>query len=67
MRDFYCLDTGSGANTSYLGDVDIVELFPNGPGVHSAWAANVGPFTVTAVCWKWLKLDIHRKLDHGRK
>src|ERR1700733_11911642 len=49
MRDFYCLDTGSGANTSYLGDADIVELFPNGPGVHSAWAANVGPFTVTAV------------------
>jgi hypothetical protein len=47
--DFYALDTTSGANISYLGDVSIVELYPNGPGVHSAWTPNIGPFTVTAV------------------
>jgi len=35
--------------TSYLGDVNVVEVYPNGAGVNSAWAANVGPFTVTAV------------------
>jgi hypothetical protein len=37
------------AAASYLGDVRIFEVYPNGPGVNSTWAANVGPFTVTAV------------------
>lgn len=37
------------ANTSYLGDINVLEVYPNGPGVNSAWAANVGPFVVTAV------------------
>jgi hypothetical protein len=35
--------------TSYLGDIDVVEVYPNGPGVNTAWAANVGPFAVTNV------------------
>jgi hypothetical protein len=49
FRDFYCLDTGSGANISYLGDLNVVELYPDGPGVHSAWTPNVGPFSITSV------------------
>lgn len=49
IRDFYVVDTGSGANTSYLGDINVVELFPNAAGVNSAWAASVGPFVVTNV------------------
>jgi hypothetical protein len=47
--DFYALDTTSGANISYLGDVSVVELYPNGPGVHGAWTPNVGPFSITSV------------------
>ena len=47
--DFYVVDGGSGSNTSYLGDVQVVEVYPNGAGVNSAWTANVGPFTLTSV------------------
>jgi len=49
MTDFYVLDTASGRNTNYLGDVTVGELFPNGAGVHSSWTANVGPFTLSSV------------------
>jgi hypothetical protein len=49
FRDFYALDTGTGANVSYLGDINVVELYPDGPGVNSAWTANVGPFSITSV------------------
>ena len=49
LKDFYVLDTGTGTNTSYLGDINVIELYPNGAGVHSAWVANVGPFTLTSV------------------
>jgi hypothetical protein len=49
QRDFYVLDTGTGANISYLGDINVVELYPDGPGVNSAWTPNVGPFSITSV------------------
>ena len=49
MCDFYALDTASGRNTNYLGDVTVGELFPNGAGVNSQWTANVGPFSLTSV------------------
>jgi hypothetical protein len=49
LRDFYALDTGTGANISYLGDINVVELYPDGPGVNSAWAANVGPYAISSV------------------
>lgn len=49
IRDFYTLDTGTGDNTTYLGDIAIVELFPDGAGFSSAWTPNVGPFTLTSV------------------
>jgi len=43
---------GSAANygqVGYMGDVKMVELYPNGPGVNSAWTPNVGPFSITSV------------------
>lgn len=49
LKDFYVVDTVSGANTSYLGDVRVQEVFDDGAGVNSAWQANVGPFAVTNV------------------
>lgn len=48
-KDFYVVDTASGANTTYLGDVRVQEIFDNGPGYNSAWTTNVGPFTLTSV------------------
>jgi hypothetical protein len=48
--DFYALDTSTGANVGYLGDIDVVELYPNGPGVNSAWADNpAASFSITSV------------------
>jgi hypothetical protein len=49
MRDFYALDTSTSGNINYLGDIDVVELYGNGPGVNSAWTTNIGPLTGTAV------------------
>ena len=49
MRDFYVLDTGSGVNTNYLGDINVVELYPNGAGSNATWTTNVGPFSMTSV------------------
>jgi hypothetical protein len=49
LRDLYALDTATAVNQTYLGDVNIVALYPNGAGVNSAWTANVGPFSVTSV------------------
>lgn len=44
---------GAGAptpsNTTYLGDVTILEVHPVGPGVNQAWSPNFGAFTVTTV------------------
>lgn len=48
-RDMYVVDAGTGHRTSYLGDVNVVELFANGAGVNQAWTPNVGPFTLTSV------------------
>src|ERR1051325_4833095 len=44
MRDLYALDTSTGHNVTYLGDINVVELFANAPGVNSQWTPNVGPF-----------------------
>lgn len=49
LKDFYVVDTASGTNTNYLGDVNVIEVFPNGPGTNQQWTANVGPFTLTSV------------------
>jgi|GEM_PF-4754787 len=35
--------------TGLQGDLKVVELYPDGPGSHSAWAQNVGPFSITSV------------------
>lgn len=49
LTDFYALDTGTGVNTTPLGDVTIGEIYPTGAGVNSAWTPNVGPFSITSV------------------
>jgi hypothetical protein len=49
LRDFYVLDTGSGVNTSYLGDINVIELYPDGAGANATWATNIGPLAGTAV------------------
>jgi len=48
IRDFYVLDTTSGSNTNYLGDITVAEVYPNGPGVNAAWSVQQGAFTLTA-------------------
>lgn len=47
--DFYCLDTVNGVRTTYLGDVNIGEIFDTAAGTNSAWTAANGPFTLTSV------------------
>lgn len=49
FTDFYLLDTTSGGNETYLGDIIVAEVYPNGAGVNSQWTANVGPFSITSV------------------
>lgn len=53
IKDMYAVDSTAGAggfsNTSYLGDIRVYEVFPNGAGVNGTWLTNVGPFTLTAV------------------
>jgi hypothetical protein len=49
LRDMYALDTGTGVDVNYLGDITVLEVFPNGAGVHSNWAANVGPYAIASV------------------
>jgi hypothetical protein len=46
--DFYCVDTTTGPNNSYQGDISVTELFPNGAGVNSDWTVQQGSFTLTA-------------------
>jgi hypothetical protein len=46
--DFYLLDTSSGSNTTYLGDVTVAELYPNAVGSNAAWSVQQGSFTLTA-------------------
>lgn len=48
MMDFYVLDTGGGLNTTYLGDVSVSEIYPNGAGVNSAWAVFQPSFVLTS-------------------
>lgn len=48
MMDFYLLDTSSGVQTSYLGDVTVAEIYQTGAGVNAQWAVAQGSFTLTA-------------------
>lgn len=36
-------------NISVLGDITVGEIYPTSAGSHAAWAANVGPFSITSV------------------
>jgi len=36
--DFYLLDTDNSPNNTYLGDITVAEIYPNGAGVHSQWS-----------------------------
>lgn len=47
-RDFYVLDTTSGSNTNYLGDITVAEIYPNAAGANSAWSVQQGSFTLSA-------------------
>ena len=47
--DFYFLDTVTGSNTTYLGDVTVGEIYANGPGVNAAWGVNQASFVLTSV------------------
>ena len=44
-----CIAFGIVPGPTYLGDISVVEIYPNAPGVNSAWTANAGPFTLTSV------------------
>lgn len=49
FKDMYILDGATSPNTAPLGDIAVAVKYPTGAGSHSAWAANVGPFTLTSV------------------
>ena len=46
--DFYVLDTGTGLDTTYLGDITVAEIYDNGPGVNAAWAVAQPSFVLSA-------------------
>lgn len=41
-KDMYILDTGTGVNTSRLGDITVGVEYPNAAGVNNAWTPNTG-------------------------
>lgn len=47
ITDFYVCDTTGTINTGYLGDINVVELYPNAAGVNSAWSVNQASFALT--------------------
>lgn len=55
--DFYVVDGDAGGRTSYLGDINVIEMFANGAGTHSQWllgtnnggTASPPPFTLSSV------------------
>jgi len=49
MRDFYVLDTGSGAYTTYLNDITVAEIYDTGAGVNADWTVTQSAFTLTSV------------------
>lgn len=49
LRDVYFVDTGTGQNTSRLGDVTIGLLFPNAAGVNQQWTNNGGASQTASV------------------
>lgn len=48
IRDMYGLDTTTGTQTSYLGDINVQEFYPNGAGTNSAWSVFQPSFALTA-------------------
>lgn len=45
-KDIYILDTGTGVNRTFLGDISVVPLYPSGAdGTYQQWAANTGTQT----------------------
>lgn len=49
LMDFYLLDTVSGTDTTYLGDITVAEIYPNAAGVNSAWTVAQAAFVLTSV------------------
>lgn len=56
IRDIYAVDGDGGVNTTYQGDISVLELYSTGAGTNSAWTTNsgavaaaTGPFTLTSV------------------
>lgn len=41
-KDIYILDTGTGTNTTYLGNLTVKVLYANAAGTNQQWAANTG-------------------------
>lgn len=48
-RDLYVVDGDGGTNTTYLGDVNIVEIFPNAAGTNQQWTLGAGASQTVAV------------------
>jgi hypothetical protein len=44
-KDMYGLDTGTGTNTTLLGDITVNVFFPNGAGTNQQWTPNTGTQT----------------------
>lgn len=42
LKDMYILDTGTGSNTNYLGDITVAVQYPNAAGVNNAWTPSAG-------------------------
>lgn len=50
FSDLYVVDTTGAINTTYLGDITVAELYPNGAGTNSAWTSNpAASFSLTSV------------------
>jgi hypothetical protein len=41
-KDLYVLDTGTGINTTYLGDIAVAVIWPNSAGTNQQWTPNTG-------------------------
>lgn len=49
FKDIYILDTASGANTTRLGDSQVVVIFPNSAGPSQSWTNNGGASQTASV------------------
>lgn len=48
-KDMYILDTGTGVNTSRLGDITVGVIYPNAAGSNQAWTNNGGASQTASV------------------